>query len=206
MICYALAFTKITFISNGVMAKIQETSIMKENAEGLIERSEILKRWDVRNKRVLDIGAGPLAIIAARDFNCVVMNIDIAEDALITAKRDAEKEGLEAKITVEHGDATTLSYPDRSFDVVISYGVLHHVALSRRMKFIHEVCRVAKEKVIVAELNADGFEKIHAGSNFAAVDLNWLERALKATGNVDTYQGRLMNVYTLFLFPKENLC
>ena len=179
---------------------------MKEDSEGLIERAEILTRWDVRNKHVLDIGAGPLAIIAARDFNCVVTNIDISEDALITAKRDAEKEGLVGQITFEKGDATALSYPDRSFDVVISYGVLHHVALSRRIKFIQEVCRVAKEMVIVVELNAYGFRKIHEFDDFTAVDLNWLERALKATGNVDTYQGRLMNVYTLFLFPKENLC
>ena len=176
---------------------------MKENSEGLIERAEILTRWDVRNKHVLDIGAGPLAIIAARDFNCVVTNIDISEDALITAKRDAEKEGLVGQITFEHGDATALSYPNRSFDVVISYGVLHHVALSRRMMFLQEVCRVAKEMVIVVELNMEGFEKIHAGSSFTAVDLNWLERALKAFGDIDTYIGTLMNVYTLSFYKKE---
>jgi cyclopropane fatty-acyl-phospholipid synthase-like methyltransferase len=50
---------------------------------------------------VLDIGAGPLAIIAARDFNCKVTNIEISEEALSEAKIDAEKEGLEEKIIFE---------------------------------------------------------------------------------------------------------
>ncbi|MHC1600232.1 MAG: class I SAM-dependent methyltransferase [Candidatus Methanospirareceae archaeon] len=176
---------------------------MKEDSEGLIERAEILTRWNVRNKHVLDIGAGPLAIIAARDFNCNVTNIDISEDALITAKRDAEQEGLVGQIRFEKGDATALSYPDRSFDVVISYGVLHHVALSRRMKFLQEVCRVAKEMVIVVELNADGFKQFHAFSNFTAVDPNWLEQALKSLGEVEVYQGTLMDVYTLSFYKKE---
>ncbi|MBE9595007.1 MAG: hypothetical protein IMF19_16185, partial [Proteobacteria bacterium] len=55
---------------------------MKEDAEGLIERAEILKRWAVEDKTVLDIGTGPLAVIAARDFHCTVTNIDISADAL----------------------------------------------------------------------------------------------------------------------------
>jgi len=179
---------------------------MKEDSEGLIERAEILKRWEIRDKHVLDLGAGPLASIAARDFNCTVTNIDISGDALITAKSDVEKEGLEAKITIEHGDATSLSYPDRCFDVVISYGVLHHVEHDKRRRFIREVCRVAKEKAIIAEFTPDGFKQFHAFSNFAAVDLAWLERELDSLGEVDKYQGTLMNVYTLFPFPKGNQC
>jgi hypothetical protein len=71
------------------------------------------------------------------------------------------------------------------------------------MKFLQEVCRVAKEMVIVVELNADGFKQFHAFSNFAAVDLNWLEQALNAFGDVDTYQGTLMDVYTLSFYKKE---
>jgi len=37
-------------------------------AERLIEQAEILKQRKVENKSVLDIGAGPLAAIAARGF------------------------------------------------------------------------------------------------------------------------------------------
>nr|CBH38330.1 hypothetical protein, methyltransferase domain family [uncultured archaeon] len=168
---------------------------LEEDAEGLIERAEILKRWQVENKTVLDIGAGPLATIAARDFHCTVTNIDISADALMDAKRDAEDET--ERITFEICDATSLSYQDRSFDVVISYGVLHHIELEKRRKFIQEVYRVSKEKCIIAEFTSEGFDKIHAVSDFKAVDLEWLERELNLLGDVDRYTGLLMNVYVL---------
>jgi ubiquinone/menaquinone biosynthesis C-methylase UbiE len=170
---------------------------LEEDAEGLIERAEILKRWAVENKTVLDIGAGPLATIAARDFHCTVTNIDISRDALMDAKRDAEEES--ERITFEIGDATSLSYPNRSFDVVISYGALHHIEVAKRKKFIQEAYRVAKEKCIIAELTSEGFDKIHAVSNYKVVDLLWLERELNSLGEVDRYTGLLMNVYVLFV-------
>jgi cyclopropane fatty-acyl-phospholipid synthase-like methyltransferase len=170
---------------------------LQEDEEGRIERSEILRDWNVHNKTVLDIGVGQLAIIAARDFNCTVTSIDVAEDKLQEAERDVETEGLTAQITVEYGDATALSYPNRSFDVVISYGALHHVAMESRKKFIQEIRRVAKEMVIVVELNAHGFKYIHEFDEFTPVDLDWLERALHPLGDVEKYQGRLMNVYAL---------
>ena len=172
---------------------------LKEDEKGRIERSEILRRWNVRNKTVLDIGAGPLAIIAARDFKCTVTSIDVAEDKLREAEQDVETEGLAAQITVEYGDATELLYPDRTFDAVISYGALHHVAMERRKKFIQEIRRVAKEMVIVVELNARGFKHIHEFDEFTPVDLNWLERTMHPLGNVEKYQGQLMNVYALSL-------
>jgi ubiquinone/menaquinone biosynthesis C-methylase UbiE len=170
---------------------------LEEDAEGLIERAEILKRCKVENKTVLDIGAGPLAVIAARDFHCTVTNIDISEDALRDAKRDSEEEA--ERITFEICDATSLSYQDRSFDVVISYAVLHHIEVDKRRKFIQEVYRVAKEKCIIAEFTSEGFDKIHAVSDFKAVDLEWLERELDSLGEVDKYSGTLMNVYALFI-------
>ena len=178
--------------------KMQDKEL-KEDSEGLIERAAILTRWEVNAKNLLDIGAGPLAIIAARDFDCRVTNIDISEDALNDARIDAEKEGVAGQITFEKGDATSLSYPNGSFDIVISYGVLHHIEIEERRRFLQEACRVAKEKVIVAELTLEGFQRIHAVSNFKAVDLEWLEAELKSFGEVDKYTGTLMNVYTLNL-------
>jgi len=179
---------------------------LKEDSEGLIERAEILKRWEVKDKILLDIGAGPLAIIAARDFNCTVTNIDISEEALRDAKRDSANEGVAGRIRFENVDAASLPYPNGCFEVVISYGVLHHIEIEKRRRFIQEACRVARLWVIVAELTLEGFQRIHAVSNFKAVALEWLETELRSFGEVDKYVGTLMNVYTLFLFTKENLC
>ena len=175
---------------------------LKEDAENLIERVEILRWGEVTNKVLLDVGAGPLAVIAARDFNCKVTNIDVSEDALADAKRDAEKEGLAEQIVFEHGDAASLSYPNGSFDVVICYGALHHIEPERRRKCLHELHRVAKEKVIIVEFTPEGFAKFHAFGSYKHVDLDWLEHELNLLGEVETYSGTLMNVYTLKLLEK----
>ncbi|MEA3488660.1 MAG: class I SAM-dependent methyltransferase [Euryarchaeota archaeon] len=179
---------------------------LKEDSEGLIERAEILKRWEVKDKLLLDLGAGPLAIIATRDFNCKVTNIDISEAALSDAKRDAANEGVAGRIRFDKVDATSLPYQNGCFEVVISYGVLHHIEIAKRRRFIQEACRVASERVIVAELTLEGFQRIHAVSNFQVVNLERLETELNSHGEVDKYVGTLMRVYTLFLFTKENLC
>ncbi|RLI93232.1 MAG: hypothetical protein DRO89_00605, partial [Candidatus Altiarchaeales archaeon] len=93
---------------------------------GLKLRTEVLEKGRVRNKTLLDIGAGPLGIIAARDFNCKVVSIDISEEKLREVKKEALREGIKG-IRFELEDATNLSYKDNKFDVVVSYGVLHHI-------------------------------------------------------------------------------
>ena len=172
---------------------------MEEDERGIIERAEILRRWNVRGKHLLDIGAGPLAIIAARDFDCRVTTIDVSEEAVREARREVEREGLSERITVEQADATALPYPDRSFEVVIGFGILHHIEPLKRLSFIHESARAASEAVILVELNAVGFKKIHEFDDYTPVDLAWLEQALKTFGTVETYEGRLVNVYVLSL-------
>lgn len=168
---------------------------MKENSSGLTERVEILEKGEVKNKTLLDIGTGPLAIIAARDFNCQVTNIDVSQEALKEAQKEAEREGLEQKIKFEKEDATNLSYQDNTFDVVISYGALHHNAPNKREKLVRETFRVAKEKVIISELTEVGFKQSHYFSDYVPVDLDWLEKELSSLGKVEKYLGKMMNVY-----------
>jgi ubiquinone/menaquinone biosynthesis C-methylase UbiE len=170
---------------------------MREDEKGFVDRAAILERWKVRHKRVLDLGAGPLTILAARDFDCMVTTVEIAAEKREEANREVEAEELQAQITVEHGDARSLLFPDRSFEVVIGYGVLHHLEPADREKCIREAVRVASELVIFAELNADGFKKIHELDEFTPVDLAWLARALAEFGELERYYGRLMNVYVV---------
>lgn len=48
------------------------------------------------------------------------------------------------------GDALDMSFGDSSFDFVVSFDVLEHIAENDRDKFIHEISRVAKVAAIVA--------------------------------------------------------
>lgn len=168
---------------------------MKQDLEGFPDRAEILRIAKLKNKTLLDIGAGSLSIIAARDFNCQVTNIDISAGALREAALEVKKEGLEHKISLEREDAAELPYPDRAFNTVISYGALHHNFPDVRERIIREAYRVAEKQVIIAELTKVGFDQVHGSSGFIAVDLNWLERILNSLGEVERYSCKLMNVY-----------
>ena len=168
---------------------------MKQDSEGLPDRAEILQIAKLRNKTLLDIGTGSLSIIAARDFNCRVINIDISAEALKEGETEVKRQGLEHKISLEQEDAADLPYPDRTFHTVISYGALHHNPGDIRERIIHEAYRVAEKQIIIAELTEAGFNQLHGSSGFVAVDLNWLESILRSLGEVERYSSEMMNVY-----------
>ncbi len=81
------------------------------------------ERW--HGRRVLEIGVG-----AASDFisfaraGADVCGVDLTPAAVEHAKRRLELEGLQGEVTVASGES--LPYPDHSFDLVYSWGVIHH--------------------------------------------------------------------------------
>ncbi len=157
------------------------------------KRVEALEKGRVKNKTLLDIGVGSLSIIAARDFNCKVTNIDISKQALEDAEKEARKEKLNIKF--ECVDATDLPYKNNTFDIVICYGALHHIDLNKRINFVHETYRVAREKLIIAAYNKIGFNQIHSEDNYESVNLGWLEKELNILGSVEKYFYKLLNIY-----------
>ena len=163
-----------------------------DKMENNIDRKEILELGDVRNKKILDIGAGELALVAARDFNCEVTTIDLSQEKLEEQRQDLIKENYKGKIKLEPGDATELKYGNSSFDVSISYGALHHIPLSKRENFISELCRVSKEKVIIAEFTEKGFPH---KNEYKIVDLEWLEKELNNYGHVEKHESINKNIY-----------
>src|SRR5262249_52473115 len=72
-----------------------------------------------RGARVLDVACGPgnTAIPEAR-AGALVTGVDIASNLLEQARQRAAQEGL--KINFTEGDAERLSYPDASFDAVVT--------------------------------------------------------------------------------------
>ncbi len=94
-----------------------------------------------RGKRVLEVGVG-----AGTDFvnwvraGAVATGVDLTSQGVALTKERLALEGLEA--TVLQADAERLPFEDGSFDIVYSYGVLHHSPDTPRA--IEEVRRVLR--------------------------------------------------------------
>ena len=93
------------------------------------------------DKRVLEIGVGlgtDLKQFARAEAECHA--IDIAGRHLDIAQRNFAAEGL--RVHLLKADAVNLPYPDRHFDCVYSFGVLHHIPdVERALAEAHRVLK-----------------------------------------------------------------
>jgi SAM-dependent methyltransferase len=81
-------------------------------------------RW--AGKRVLEIGVGQgtdFVRFARAGANCT--GVDLTDAAISLVRRRLKQENLDA--TLVQADAEKLPFSDRSFDLVYSWGVLHHM-------------------------------------------------------------------------------
>jgi len=94
-----------------------------------------------RGKRVLEIGTG-LGADHQRfaEAGAKLSGIDLTERAIAHTRQRLAAFGLESDLAT--GDAENLPFPDNSFDLVYSWGVLHHSPDTRRA--IAEAHRVLK--------------------------------------------------------------
>jgi tRNA (uracil-5-)-methyltransferase TRM9 len=94
----------------------------------------------VPNSRVLDIGCGNgrfYPLLAERNVDYT--GIDNSVGLLAIAHEQ------HPFVTFMHGDATKLPFPDRSFDTVFSFAVLHHIpSRELRREFVREAARVLR--------------------------------------------------------------
>ena len=118
-------------------------------------------REDVLNKvqwtgdeKVLDVGCGRglLLIGAAKKLKKGrATGIDVWDPHSLSGNKleetvaNAKAEGVQDRVKVENGDVMQLTYPDNSFDVVLSSTTLHELHdPSDRSKALREMLRVAK--------------------------------------------------------------
>ena len=93
---------------------------------GYARREVIDAIGDVRGLRVLDYGCGYGNLGLYLSCNgAEVSGFDLSQPAIETARKAARRYGLAAEFL--EMDAAALSYPDDFFDLVVGFGVLHHV-------------------------------------------------------------------------------
>jgi SAM-dependent methyltransferase len=94
-----------------------------------------------QGQRVLEIGVG-LGADHQRfaEAGAILCGIDLTERAVVHARRRLEHCGLASEL--KQGDAENLSFDDESFDLVYSWGVIHHSPNTSRA--VSEIYRVLK--------------------------------------------------------------
>lgn len=117
----------------------------KEGFQELIKiTSQILSKENT-NQTVLDVGCGPgnyCKLLSESGFK--VTGIDYSQEMINRAKLNAPK----AKLLI--GDGYNLGFNNKSFDIVLSIGVL--TCVSEYKKFVEEMKRVAKKTIIISTL------------------------------------------------------
>jgi ubiquinone/menaquinone biosynthesis C-methylase UbiE len=131
--------SSLTLAKPGSKAFYDEIEAARYRLEPFIPTFAEFERW--RGKRVLEIGVG-----IGSDFVCFaragsnLSGIDLTEASIELVRKRLALEGLNADLRV--ADAEDLPFPDSSFDLVYSWGVLHHTPNTARA--VEEARRVLK--------------------------------------------------------------
>jgi len=89
-----------------------------------------------------------------------VVGIDISDVSIDNCSKMAQQEGLSSLLSYRVMDAEELEFADNSFDVVIIYGVLHHLDLEKAFGEIKRVLRPGGKAIATEALIHNPF--IHA--------------------------------------------
>lgn len=82
-----------------------------------------------RQGRLLDIGTGPGRLLVALHRlapELALTGLDVSPAMVEQARHNLAAAGLAAQVEVVTGDAAALPFADRSFDLVVSTGSIHH--------------------------------------------------------------------------------
>ena len=143
----------------------------------LVEAHRYTKEWHIpiaadfagaRGLKVLEIGCG-LGTDGAQfaEAGADYTGVDLTEAAVELARRRFQLFGLAGKF--QTADAENLEFPDESFDLVYSHGVLHHTPeIGKAIQEIHRVLRSGGRAVVML---------YHRGSYNYRVNISVLRRA-----------------------------
>ncbi|HLP50818.1 MAG TPA: class I SAM-dependent methyltransferase [Chitinophagales bacterium] len=102
----------------------------------------------LKNKKILEIGCGTgSSSIAMAEQGAQVFGLDLDDKSLLVVQERAKLYGLEDKITVKKGNATTVDqlYESDSFDAVIFFASIEHMTYDERIDSLKAAWKVLKK-------------------------------------------------------------
>ncbi len=154
-----------------------------------MQREQLLELANAHNTTLIDVGAGPLAVVAAEEFGCEVVCVDIDFEKVRLATEDARETGLAERLLYCVGDGARLPFTDNSFAVATSYNALHHIPVPLREQFVEELARVASDTVIIADMGDERFARTHAEGDHTQVSMTGVCDQLATMGIVTQHVG-----------------
>jgi ubiquinone/menaquinone biosynthesis C-methylase UbiE len=126
---------------------------------GWIETKDIIKSG-ITEGFALEIGSGPGYLgleWLKRTEGTTLKGLDISQDMLSIAKRNAKEYGLSERVEYIHGRGDRIPFEDESFDTVFTNGSLHE--WSHPKETFNEIWRVLKRegKFFISDLRRDMF-------------------------------------------------
>ncbi len=105
------------FVSPAVMVPTPETEMLCESAVRFVQQNEI------KNPRILDIGVGSgvISVTLANEIkDGTILSMDISEEAIEVAKKNANDLGVSDKIEFRQSDLFDKLEDDEKFDLIVS--------------------------------------------------------------------------------------
>lgn len=115
--------------------------IMREDR---IKRA-LIRSAEIEGGRVLEVGCGTgtLTILAKLEAPAAdVTGLD--PDRSVLARAQAKTAAAGVRLALHQGSATSLPYPDETFEVVLASLVLHHLGPAALREALHEIRRVLR--------------------------------------------------------------
>lgn len=102
-----------------------------------------------KGQRLLEVGFGTgTDLLQFARAGAQVTGVDLTPRSIEIARRRFEVYGLTGEFAI--GDGESLSFPDSSFDVVYSFGVLHHTPDTQRaVREIHRVLKPGGKAIVM---------------------------------------------------------
>jgi len=194
----------------------------EENYKRYLERIKLYRKfgYDIETERkflldkseplygdILEVGTGKgyLALILAKEgYNFI--SLDISSEEQEFARLNLRHLGLEQRADFRIGNAENLSFANKSFDIVISSHLIHH--LNSPFIVMSEFVRVIsyEGKIILSDFSKEGLEivdKVHQSEGrrhqASLIGLKDIEKYFQHKGfDTEGYQSKFQDVLVVY--------